>query len=184
MKNIAIKIFLAICITAALTTAAYAESKPKVMALDFQLNDLTDLPNAPQELERIAYLSTIYKQKLADDGIELVPVVERLKVDMTNQSPTYLYEHIEYAAEAAKDSGAEYLLIGVALKPTYLFVYPRILLVDIKQQKVVMSKAAQLESSWTDKETTAKTAEKLAQIVADQLMKIEQKSELKNSKLN
>ena len=82
-------------------------------------------------------------------------------------------QNVEHAAILAAGSGADYLLIGVALKPTYLFVYPRILLIDIKTHKVVMAKAAQLESSWSDKNTTARTAEKLAKIVSDALNKIQ-----------
>lgn len=144
-----------------------SDVSPKIMVLDFQLNDMTDLPNAPEELQRINDLTTIYKQKLAEHGLEIVPVNEKLKAVIKTQSATYLFDNVETAATLAADSDADYLLIGVALKPTYLFVYPRILLVDIKAKKVVMAKAAQLESSWSDKNTTARTAEKLAVMVND-----------------
>lgn len=139
------------------------------MVLDFQLNDMTDLPNAPEELERICHLTKIYKQALAKNGVHIVPTNDQLKSTLAAQSPTYLFDNVEHAAKQAAGSGADYLLIGVALKPTYLFVYPRILLVDIKTQKVVLAKAAQLESSWTDHNTTARTAEKLATMVTDAL---------------
>jgi hypothetical protein len=143
-----------------------SESLPKVMVLDFQLNDMTGLPNAPEELERIRYLTSTYKQKLVENGLELIPVNDKLQAVIKNQSVTYLFDNVETAAELAADSGADYLLINVALKPTYLFVYPRLLLVDIKTKKVVLAKAAQLESSWSDQSTTARTAEKLAEMVA------------------
>jgi hypothetical protein len=145
---------------------ANAATPPKVMVLDFQLNDLTDLPNAPQELERISYLSKIYKESLEKQGVNVVPVTEKLKADIQHQSPTYLFDHIEYVADVAAQSGADYVLLGVALKPTYLFVYPRILLVDVKLKKVVLAKAYQLESSWTDQNTTANTAKKMAGVAA------------------
>lgn len=137
----------------------------KIMVLDFQLNDMTDLPNAPEEIQRINDLSTNYKRKLTELGVEVIPVNEKLKAVVKDQSATYLFDNVETAAALAAGSGADYLLIGVALKPTYLFVYPRILLVDIKTKKVVMAKAAQLESSWSDKNTTTRTAEKLAVMV-------------------
>jgi hypothetical protein len=145
---------------------ANAATPPKVMVLDFQLNDLTDLPNAPQELERISYLSKIYKENLEKLGVNIVPVADKLKADIQNQSPTYLFDHIEYVADVAAESGADYVLIGVALKPTYLFIYPRILLIDVKLKKVILAKAYQLESSWTDQNTTANTAKKMAGVVA------------------
>ncbi|MEO8419215.1 MAG: DUF2380 domain-containing protein [Methylophilaceae bacterium] len=171
MKNPLKVIFFVILLTL-INTTAFAGKDAKVMALDFQLNDLTDLPNAPQELARIEYLSSTFKQKLVDNGVELVPVNERLKAELSANSPTYLFDRVEHAATLAEGSGADYLVIAVALKPTYLFVYPRILLVDIKTQQVVLAKASQLESSWLDKNTTARSAEKLANMVSEKLQEL------------
>jgi len=169
MKSIIIKFVFSLFAVGLFAAPVQAEPIAKVMVLDYQLNDLTDLPNAPEELERIAYLSSTYKQRLADNGVELVPVNEALQHAVENESPTYLFDNVPNAASMAEGSGADYLLIGVALKPTYLFVYPRILLVDIKTQKVVMARAAQLESSWSDQNTTKRTAEKLADMVSEEL---------------
>ncbi len=169
MRNSILKVIFFISLMALSTPTAFAKAGSKVMVLDFQLNDLTDLPNAPEELTRIAYLTSTFKQKLVDNGVEIVPVNDQLKAELLNQSPTYLFDRADLAAKMAEGSGADYLLIGVALKPTYLFVYPRILLVDIKTQKVVTAAARQLESSWLDKNTTARTAEKLADLVSEKL---------------
>jgi hypothetical protein len=172
VKNLILKSLLFLGMIALLTPVAFAGPSAKVMVLDYQLNDMTDLPNAPEELERIALLSSTYKQRLADNGVELVPVSEALKNAVANQSPTYLFDNVPNAAKMAEGSGADYLLIGVALKPTYLFVYPRILLVDIRTAEVVMARAAQLESSWSDQNTTKRTAEKLADMVSEELKKL------------
>lgn len=172
MKNLVLKVIFFLCLIALTVPVTFAGAGAKVMALDFQLNDLTDLPNAPEELARIEYLSSAFKQKLVDNGVELVPVNDRLKAELSGQSATYLFDRVDYAAKLAEGSGADYLLIAVALKPTYLFVYPRILLVDIKTQKVVMAKASQLESSWLDKNTTARSAEKLADMVSEKLKEL------------
>ncbi|MBC7787402.1 MAG: hypothetical protein H7Z18_08190 [Methylophilaceae bacterium] len=93
-------------------------------------------------------------------------MAEKLKLDIQNQSPSYLLDQIEYVADLAAERAADYVLIGVALKPIYLFVYPRVLLVDVKLKKVVLSKAFQLESSWSNQNTTANTARKIAESVA------------------
>ena len=119
-----LKAFFSLSLIALLTPTAFAGVAAKVMVLDFQLDDRTDLPNAPEELARIEYLSSTLKQKLANNGVELVPVNTRLKAEMSGQSPTYLFDHVEHAAELAEGSGADYLLINVAFKPTYLFMYP------------------------------------------------------------
>lgn len=144
----------------------------KVMVLDFPLHDLTDLPNPPEELARIAYFNVSFKQKLADDGVEIVPVNAQIKAIAAAQSPTYLFDHTDVAVDLAKDSGADYILIGVAMKPTYLFVYPRLLLVDIKTKRKAFTAYVQMEGSWLDEHTTASSAENLAEKVSADLRKL------------
>ncbi|WP_287111753.1 DUF2380 domain-containing protein [Methylobacillus sp.] len=149
-----------------------AEDRPKVVVLAFELNDLTGLPNAPEELQRIELLSTTFKQELKAQGVNMVPEGERVRAEIERNSPTYLYDNVETAIELNKETGADYLIIGVALKPTYLFVYPRIIMVDVGKRAVVMSRYMQLESSWSDQQTTIRTAEKLAQLVKARLDKL------------
>jgi len=150
-----------------LSPAIFAAPLAKVMVLDFQLNDMTDLPNAPEEVARVALLSATFRQKLADGGIELVPVAEQQKTQLSTYSATYLFDHTDVAAQLAEGSGADYVIVAVALKPTYLFVYPRVLVVDVKTKAVVLATYAQLESSWQDKNTTIHTAEILAKKVIE-----------------
>lgn len=169
MKSLIARFIFTICAAVMFILPAQAEPIAKVMALDYQLNDLTGLPNAPEEVARIALLSSVYKQRLAENGVDLVSGTAALQHAVENESPTYLFDNVQKAAKMAEGSGADYLLIGVALKPTYLFVYPRILLVDIRTADVVMARAAQLESSWSDENTTRRTAEKLADMVSAEL---------------
>lgn len=176
MKKFFINSLTGLMLAFALSVATVsAATTSKVMVLDFQLNDLTDLPNAPDELKRISYLSSQYKANLDQQGVTMIPVADKLQQDIRNQSPTYLFDHIEYVADVGAENGADYVIINVALKPTYLFVYPRVLLVDTKQKKVVMSKAFQLESSWSDQNTTANTARKIADVVSSTIKGFEAK---------
>jgi hypothetical protein len=167
MKNLILKAILSITLLG--LAAPTMATEAKVMALDFQLNDLTNLPNAAEELARISHLTETFKQKLTDNGVSLVAVNDKLKAELKTNSATYFFDHVKVAAEMAKGSGADYLIIAVALKPTYLFVYPRVLMVDMKTQKVVLSKVTQLESSWLDNKTTARSGEKLANMVSKRL---------------
>ena len=154
----------------ALSTAT--ASIGKVMVLDFPLNDLTDLPNPPEELARIAYFNVAFKQKLLDDGVELVPVNDKIKAISAEQSATYLFDHTDIAASLAEGSGADYILIGVAMKPTYLFVYPRLLLVDVKTKRKAFTSYVQMEGSWLEQTTTASSAKSLAKKVSAELKKL------------
>ncbi|MDP3743220.1 MAG: DUF2380 domain-containing protein [Methylotenera sp.] len=165
--------------TVAPTTAEPAAAVPtattsigKVMILDFPLNDLTDLPNPPEELARIAHFNVSFKQRLVNDGVEIVPVNEQIKAVAAAQSATYLFDHTDIAASLAEGSGADYIIIGVAMKPTYLFVYPRLLLVDIKTKRKVFTSYVQMEGSWLDNHTTASSANRLADKVSGELKKL------------
>ncbi len=163
LKLLKALLFLGVFISSA------ANADPKVIVLAFELNDMTDLPNAPEELKRIALLSTTFKESLKNQGINVLPVDTKVPAEIEKHSPTYLYDNVDTAIELNKDMGADYLVIGVALKPTYLFVYPRLIIVDVNTKTVVVSNSAQLESSWTDERTTIRTAEKLAQVVKQRL---------------
>lgn len=133
MKNLILKYLISLGMIALLTQLAFAGSSVKVMVLDFPLNDLTDLPNPPEEIAHISKFNIAFKQKLIGDGAEIVPVNDQIKAIAAEQSTTYLFDHTDIVADLAKGSGADYIVIGLEMKPTYLFVYPRLLLVDVKK---------------------------------------------------
>lgn len=166
MKNLIARILLLALAVLPVVGVAEALKDTRIVALDFQLHDLTDLPNAPAELKRIEYLSKAFKEKLADKGLVLVPASEKLQKVLTENNAAYLFDRPEVAAELAQDSGADYLVLGLALKPTYLFVYPRIKLINLKTQQPVLSGYVQLESSAQDENTTANSAAQLATKIA------------------
>lgn len=172
MKNIILKAVILFSLFALLTPVTFAAPGAKVMVIDFPLNDLTDLANPPEELARIAYFNVSFKQKLSDEGIELIPVNDQIKAILEVQSATYLFDHTDIAASMAEDSGADYIIIGVAMKPTYLFVYPRLLLVDIKTKRKIFTAYVQMEGSWLEKDTTASSAKNLANKVIAELKKL------------
>lgn len=167
MKNLITKALLLALTVLPLSAAAQAPPGTKIVALDFQLNNLTALPAGEKEMARIEFLSKTFKEKLAEDGLELVQPSEELQAKLTDNDATYLFDRPELAAKLAKDSGADYLALGLALKPTYLFVYPRIKLIDLKTQQPVLSGYVQLESSAQDNSTTAHSAAQLAKKIAD-----------------
>ena len=101
------------------------------------------------------------RNMLTEKGLQLLPASEKLQAELTENSAAYLFDHPQLAAKLAKDSGADYLVLGLALKPTYLFVYPRLKLVDLATGEPVLSGYEQLESSAQDENTTANTARRL-----------------------
>ena len=174
LKSIFIFIFLGLIAHSSLADSSNKVVLAKVMVVDFPLNDLTDLPNPTEELARTADFNQFFKQRLLDDGVELVPVTDNIKAVTATQSATYLFDHPDIAADLAKDSGADYILIGVAMKPTYLFVYPRLLLVEIETKRKAFTAYVQMEGSWLEKTTTANSAQRLAEKVSSALKALAQ----------
>ncbi len=172
MKYIIAKALLIFSLISLMPLNAVAETASKAMALDFQLDDLTELPNRPEELARIALLSSTFKQRLVDNGITLVPVNDAIKAEQTSQSATYLFTRTDVATKLAAESGADYVILCIAMKPTFLFVYPRLLLVDVKTGRIAFTAYAQLESSWSDSGTTILTGKTLADKVTVELKKL------------
>lgn len=167
MKILHLSLLLMILFTPLVSMAA--ENSPKVVVIAFQLDDKTELPNAVEELKRVELLSTTFINHLIRKEVTTVSPSKEVQDELNKHSPSYLFENVETALDLNRDAQADYLIIGVAFKPTYLFVYPRLLMVDTRTRKVVMSKYAQLESSWSDQNTTVRTAEKLADLVKQRL---------------
>ena len=172
MKYLFLKYLIYLGMITLLTQPAFAGPNVKVIVLDFPLNDLTDLSNPTEELSRIANFNIAFKQKLVDDGAEIVPVNDKIKAIAAEQSATYLFDHTDIAADLAKGSGADYIVIGVAMKPTYLFVYPRLLLVDVKTRRKAFTAYVQMEGSWLDNTTTSSSAKRLAGKVSEELKRL------------
>jgi hypothetical protein len=182
MKKITSRLIFMMSIFMLLSLNAWAEQSDakndtiattnKVMVLDFQLHDLTDLAYPKEELARIKFFNTSFKKKLADNGVQIVPVNDEILKIQALQSPTYLFDHTDVAADLAKSSGADYMIVGVAMKPTYLFVYPRLLLVDVKTKRKAFTAYVQLEGSWLEERTTENSAQRLAEKVNNELKRI------------
>ncbi|HSF70666.1 MAG TPA: DUF2380 domain-containing protein [Methylotenera sp.] len=179
MKHLMLTTIFIVSFLGLITQTSLADSpnkamQAKVMVVDFPLNDLTDLPNPPEEIARTADFNQYFKQRLLDDGVVLVPVTDNITAVTSSQSATYLFDHPDIAADLAKRSGADYILLGVAMKPTYLFVYPRLLLVEIATKRKVFTAYVQMEGSWLEKTTTANSAQRLAEKVSNELKRLAQ----------
>ena len=50
-----------------------SQAQITIMVVDFELRDVSPLPNALQEVERTALIDTVIKQTLAENGYTLIP---------------------------------------------------------------------------------------------------------------
>ena len=153
-----------------------SQAQITIMAVDFELRDVSPLPNAPQEVERTALIDTVIKQTLAENGYTLIPACEALK-KAADQGNSYLYDRPEIAGQLGGDCGANYVLLGQTWKPSFLFVFPQVQVVDTRAnltraQLVVVSRVVQLEASTLDKNVTEAAGKNLARQIIDKLKSI------------
>ncbi|MES2636389.1 MAG: hypothetical protein V4605_03620, partial [Pseudomonadota bacterium] len=90
------------------------------------------------------------------------------------QGNGYLYDRPEVAGKIGGECGADYVLMGQTWKPSFLFVFPQVQVVDTRknltrEQLVVVSRVVQLEASTLDKNVTENAAKKLAMQIIDKL---------------
>jgi hypothetical protein len=107
-----------------------------IAVLDFELNDLTLLPRTPEELERTASVAPLLREALAKKGYELVFLHPEIQEE-ANVSFGYLFDHPEIAAELGRRFGAGWIAIGRVYKPSFLFAYLKVRLVNVKTQRLV-----------------------------------------------
>ena len=153
-----------------------SQAQTKIMTVAFELRDVSPLPNAPQEIKRTALVGTVIKQTLAENGYTLLPACEALK-KAAEQGNSYLYDRPEIAGKLGGDCGADYVLMGQTWKPSFLFVFPQVQVVDTRAnltraQLVVVSRVVQLEASTLDKNVTEAAAKNLAKQIIDKLKSI------------
>jgi hypothetical protein len=146
---------------------------PKIMVVDFNLRDVSPIPDVPQEIERTALIDSVIKRTLTENGYELMKPCAEL-VQASKQAIGYLFDRPELAGSIGGTCGADYVLIGQTWKPSFLFVFPRVKLVDTRknlkrEQFLVLSKTVQLEASTLDKNVTEAAGHKLAKEIIDKL---------------
>lgn len=147
--------------------------KIKIMVVDFELRDVSPIPNVTEEIERTVLIDSVIRKELTSNGYELMPACIELK-KASNQGNSYLYDRPEIAGKLGRDCGADYVYMGQTWKPSFLFVFPQVQVVDTREnltreQLVVVSRVVQLEASTLDKNVTEAAGKKLAAQIIEKL---------------
>lgn len=108
----------------------------RIAVLDFDLNDLTLLPRTPEELERTASVAPLLRAALAKKGgYELVTIDPEMQAK-ADVSFGYLFEHLDVAADLGRRFEVDWIAVGRVHKPSFLFVYLKVHLVNVKTQRL------------------------------------------------
>ena len=155
---------------------AVSPAMKKIMVVDFELRDVSPIPNVTQEVERTALIDSVIRKTLSANGYQLIPACNELK-KASEQGNSYLYDRPEVAGEIGGRCGADFVLMGQTWKPSFLFVFPQVQVVDARknltrEQLVVVSRVVQLEASTLDKNVTEAAGVKLAMQIIEKLKSV------------
>ena len=160
------------------SSASFEEQQPartKIMVVNFELRDVSPLPNTEQEVERTEHIDTVIRHGLKDAGDPLMPPCVEL-VKASQQGLGYLFDRPEVAGRIGRECGADYVLMGQTWKPSFLFVFPQVQVVDTRagltrEQLVPVSRSVQLEASTLDRNVTEAAGKKLGRQITEKLKK-------------
>lgn len=130
-----------------LTGMTPAHALPRLAVLDFELNDITSLPNTPAEKQRTSNIKPLLEHALAQSKnyeIVLIPLEEQAKA---NASFAYLWHFPDQAVQLAQKYGADWLLIGQHSKPSHLFSYLMGKLIEVKSQTLMENYAIEMKGT-------------------------------------
>ena len=122
----------AVCGYAVMLWLAFpATASANVMVLDFELKDLTIYQDNSEEIERTARFKPLLEQALSDLAqLQIVnyDIREQAKADIGRG---YLYDHHDIVADFGRAHQARWVVVGRVHKPSYLFSYLKVLLIDV-----------------------------------------------------
>ena len=128
-------------------SAIAADSDLKIAILDFELKDLTPTPNGAEELARTASLGPLLRTELNHlDKVSTVNIDAEAQSD-ADKGAGYLFDRPELAAELGATVGADYVAVGRLHKPSFLFAYLKVLLVDVKKKTLIGDYTVEIKGS-------------------------------------
>ena len=117
--NILKLLMIMLLLTLSMNYSAWA--KPSIAVLDFELKDVTLLPNNADTIARTAALQESLSKELRYAGFTIVPINANNQ-QIANAGEGYLFDHADSSAELGKQVAADYVLVGRLHKPSFLFI--------------------------------------------------------------
>lgn len=109
----------------------------RIAVLDFELNDITSLPNTLEERIRTASIKRLLEQALGECGDYQVIQINPAAQQAANSGFGYLFRFDEEVAKLGEQSGADWVIAGQHSKPSFLFSYLMAHLIDVRTKKRV-----------------------------------------------
>lgn len=137
--------------------------------LNFELTDETTMIDAQsnaQEKARTKSIKPLLKKALAKFNYKIKPIDDALQNKM-NQGVSYIFLNPDVAVELGQKAGVDYLIVGRVHKPSYLFAYIIVRIIDVKQAKLIARHVVEAKGKMM--QTTRKSIPSLARKIAQTL---------------
>lgn len=114
-----------------------SQATPRIAVLNFELNDITSLPNTPSELQRTESMAPLLEQAISRTGGYEIVYIDATAQKSANAGFGYLFHFHDLAAQLGKQFGADWVIVGQHSKPSFLFSYLWAYLIDVNAQNNV-----------------------------------------------
>jgi len=141
-------------------------AKPRIAVLDFELKDVTLAPGIPAEITRTASIKPMLENELRKSGYDIVSISQDAQQQAT-AGIGYLFDHPDAAAQLGNTYGADYVLVGRLHKPSFLFFYLMVHLVDVKKEALAGEYLYEVKGG--EKKLVAKGVEGIAEKITKTL---------------
>lgn len=124
-------------LAAGILFGAAANAASRIAVLDFELNDITSLPNTPAERQRTASMAPLLSKALTQVGDYQLVAIDAASQKAANAGFAYLFRYHDLAAQLGRQQGVDWIIVSQHSKPSFLFSYLWVYLVDVKKQIAV-----------------------------------------------
>ena len=128
-----------------LSNAVHAAQR--IAVLNFELNDITSLPNTPQEQLRTASISPLLEQALSQTGDYEIIHINAEAQAAANSSFGYLFRFNDLAASLGEQFGADWIIVSQHSKPSFLFSYLISHVINVKTRTLAASYDIELKGT-------------------------------------
>lgn len=153
-----------------LTFSHPVNAAPRIAVLNFELRDITTLPNTPDELTRTASMKPLLEQAISKLGDYEIIHIDMKQQNAATAGPGYLFTFDDIVAKLGRKSGADWVVVGRHSKGSFLYSYVMAHLIDVKTESLAGNYSVELKG--THRKVTERGIDALAKKLTDRIMRL------------